>query len=705
MAMADGTRAARERRRRRQRRRRVIAGATAGVVVAGVGTGVGVAMTTDNGPSYRVARAGNGSVTQTVDSVGTVSTVATSTVSFPVSGTVAKVDVEVGDQVSGGAQLASLDTSSLQQSLNSANAQLAQAKQSLAADEEAQASGTSSSSSSSSGASDITESVAERPLDAPSSSSSTAASSPSSPAPAARPSGALSSSGSAKLSQAVKDAQKQVSQAQAALDKELTDLGADLRSLTGQGGGCAPAPAATPPLITYSTTADQNGTVAGTAGPDDTVTLFSGDAQVASHKGAYSFTGLTAGDPYTVKIQPATPADSVDATACATAIDAIVAKFSSPAASGSDSYLKTLGSTLDAAEQDLNIAVQNLGAAGSSGSGGGPGSGSGAPTGSGAGSGRGTGSGGAPRPGAGQSGKQSGGTSGRQSGAQSGAGSGRGSGSAGQIPKSGSSSGSSSSGGSGRGSGSSSGRPITAQQLAADQASIDAADAQVAVAQQNLDQATLTAPIAGTVAAVDITPGSTVGASSSSSTITLVGSGAKQVTTTVSLSDVDRVKVGDHVDVKVDGVAAALTGKVSSIGVLSSTTGSSTTYPVKVLLDPASAKLYDGSGATVSIVVAEVSDVLTVPTSAVHRTGARSTVTLLRKGKPTTVPVEVGAAGLDQTQITSGLSAGDQVVLADLGQPLPSGNTNQNRGGGLLGGSGGLGGGGGIGGGARRFGR
>ena len=206
------------------------------------------------------------------------------------------------------------------------------------------------------------------------------------------------------------------------------------------------------------------------------------------------------------------------------------------------------------------------------------------------------------------------------------------------------------------------------------------------MAQQNLDQSTLTTPIPGTVAAVGITPGSAVGASSSSATITVVGTGAKQVTTTVSLSDVDRVKVGDHVDVKVDGVATALTGKVSSIGVLNSTTGSTTTYPVKVLLDPASAQLYDGSGASVSIVVAEVSDVLTVPTSAVRRTGARATVTALRKGKPTTVPVELGAAGLELTQITSGLSAGDQVVLADLGQPLPSGNTNQNRGG-LFGGS------------------
>jgi hypothetical protein len=44
------------------------------------------------------------------------------------------------------------------------------------------------------------------------------------------------------------------------------------------------------------------------------------------------------------------------------------------------------------------------------------------------------------------------------------------------------------------------------------------------------------------------------------------------------------------------------------------------------------------------------------------------------------------------------------VVLADLGKPLPSGNTTPNRGG-LFGGNSGFGGGGGFGGGARRLGR
>ena len=38
----------------------------------------------------------------------------------------------------------------------------------------------------------------------------------------------------------------------------------------------------------------------------------------------------------------------------------------------------------------------------------------------------------------------------------------------------------------------------------------------------------------------------------------------------------------------------------------------------------------------------------------------------------TTVTVEVGAIGTDHTEVVDGLDAGDEVVLADLAQPLPS---------------------------------
>jgi len=65
---------------------------------------------------------------------------------------------------------------------------------------------------------------------------------------------------------------------------------------------------------------------------------------------------------------------------------------------------------------------------------------------------------------------------------------------------------------------------------------------------------------------------------------------------------------------------------------------------------------------------------VTVPTSAVHSRGAASFVDVLRGGAPTPVRVTIGAVGPIVTQVTAGLSPGDQVELADLSLPLPTNN-------------------------------
>ncbi len=652
--MADGRWATRKRRRRRHRRRTLIVG-TAVVLLAAAGSGVGLALTAGSGPSYRVATAATASVTQDLTSVGTLGTVATSTVSFPISGTVESVLVAVGDRVDGGQTVATLNTTALKQSVNSAKSTLAEAQQTLASDEAAQSSG--GSTTSSAGSSDHTaQTAAERPIGAPSRSAA--------PTRSAAPSG---TSAAAKLRQAVQKAQQGVSAAQAALDKELSDLGQDLRALTANGGACAAVTGEAPAQISYDTSADKDGTISGTAGEQDTVTLFSGQTQIASQHGDYSFTGLSAGNEYTVKIQPATPADSIDATKCADAIASMIAKYTSARGADSDSYLKTLSANLASAEQNLDLAVQNLAAATQ----GQPG----------------------PPSGAGSRQPSGGGGGGSGSRAQSSP-SKPGRGSTGSAPASGGGKSGVNAGGGQSGVNAGGGKVITPEQLAADQAGIDAAAAEVSAATQNLAQATLTSPIAGTVAAVGLSPDATVGASSSSATVTIIGGGAKQVTTTVGLADIDKVKVGDKASVKVDGVSTLLTGTVSSIGLLNSTTGSTTTYPVKILLDPSGAKLYDGSGASVSITVNAVRDVLTVPSSAVHHLGVLNTVSVLKRGKVSTVRVTLGAVGADLTQIKSGLAVGDHVVLADLSAPLPSGGFNPaNNRGGLFGAGGGGGGG------------
>ncbi len=237
----------------------------------------------------------------------------------------------------------------------------------------------------------------------------------------------------------------------------------------------------------------------------------------------------------------------------------------------------------------------------------------------------------------------------------------------------------------------------TAAQLVADQATVDAAEAAVRVAQQNIDQATVVSPIAGTVGAVNLVPGQQVSAGSSTANAVVVGEGGWEVATTVTVDDVDKVKTGQTATVVPDGTGERLGARVVSIGVAATTTGTATTYPVVVGFTASPTGLHNGASASVAIELARATDALTVPTSAVRTVGTLHVAAVMASGKSRTVPVQVGTVGSERTEVTSGLSVGQVVVLADMNQPLPASNTT-NTGGGLGGlGRGGFGGdGGGI---------
>ncbi|HWE89776.1 MAG TPA: HlyD family efflux transporter periplasmic adaptor subunit [Pseudonocardiaceae bacterium] len=266
-----------------------------------------------------------------------------------------------------------------------------------------------------------------------------------------------------------------------------------------------------------------------------------------------------------------------------------------------------------------------------------------------------------------------------------------------RATSSGANSGSSSSGSTRSGGSGNSGQPASADQLAADQAQVDSANAQLASLQQNQAAATLVSPIAGTVAQVGLTGGQSVSAGSSTDSIVVIGPGTSEVTTAVDDSQVGKVRPGEVASVIPDGVTTPLAGTVTAIGALGSTTSSgSASYPVTISLAPTTVPLFAGANATVSITLGSAAAAVTVPTSAVHSVGSVSFVSVLRSGKPTLVPVTLGVTGSTVTQVTSGLIAGEQVVLADISTPLPtSGSTNTRA---ITGGGAGRGAGGGAGG-------
>jgi len=93
----------------------------------------------------------------------------------------------------------------------------------------------------------------------------------------------------------------------------------------------------------------------------------------------------------------------------------------------------------------------------------------------------------------------------------------------------------------------------------------------------------------------------------------------------------------------------------------------------------------------VSIRTGGVSDVVSVPTSAVQTNGTVSYVDAMSNGTPTRKVIKVGLVGGIYTQVLSGLHVGQSVMLANLSLAVPSSsaNTTGGFGGGGFGGGGG----------------
>ncbi|MEZ5179971.1 MAG: HlyD family efflux transporter periplasmic adaptor subunit [Acidimicrobiales bacterium] len=533
----------------------------------------------DDGGGYRTATAGTHEVAQVLDEVGTLEPVSQASVAFPVAGTVARLDVKVGDTVLVGEELGLLDTAELTRTLHERQASLAQAELVLqkALDGEDVSGLTGGGGSGGAGAApggsatgiswDTSgSSSADVQLVALPTASSSTTTSTTPPASTTTAPGAPST-GSADAE--LRAAQQAVLDAQQAVDRDLAAAQAALDRAT------------------------EICTAVGTP-TDPTTSTTSPPASSAD------------------------PSDGSGVEACRAALADVLAAQNQVAAD--QAALAAASSALDALLADRA----------SSGSTGGTGS---TPSGSG-------------------SSNSSGGT--------------------GSLPTT--------SGGSGSTGGTGSTTPNTASSadLVAYQKAVDAAAAQVAAAEQAVDQARIVSPIGGTVVAVGLAVGDEVSASSDTATVVISGEGGYEVTTHVSVDDVPDLQVGQAATVAPDGTDRTVSGEVVRIGA-ADTSGSSTTYPVTISLTGDTGDLGNGSVASVAITTDAASRALAVPVSAVAVDGDRHTVTVLEAGETRTVAVEVGAVGQRWVEITSGLDAGDEVVLADLAKALPSSATEAQQ--------------------------
>ena len=202
--------------------------------------------------------------------------------------------------------------------------------------------------------------------------------------------------------------------------------------------------------------------------------------------------------------------------------------------------------------------------------------------------------------------------------------------------------------------------------LARAEAKVAQAQAQLVQTRIQRDEATLRAPFAGTVAAVNVAPGETIG---QSVPVTLLDTSRYQVKVTVDEVDVARVAVGQPVDVLLDALGApALSGTVRRISPQSEAGKSVTSYEVVVEIDPGNRPIKPGMTASASIISDKRANALHIPAAAVRIENGVSVVSVIttdKDGKQTlsTQQVQTGLRAGDQIEILSGLNEGQQVLV------------------------------------------
>jgi RND family efflux transporter MFP subunit len=198
-------------------------------------------------------------------------------------------------------------------------------------------------------------------------------------------------------------------------------------------------------------------------------------------------------------------------------------------------------------------------------------------------------------------------------------------------------------------------------------------------AKDNLAKYYIYAPIDGIISASDstITTGDTV---SSGTVLGSIVTKKEIIVISLSETDIPKIKLGQKATITFDALPnMTATGSVIDIDTVGTVTQGVVNYGVKIALDISDSQIKPGMSGNVNVITDTQQNVLSVPNSAVKTKNGASYVLVLAQKQdltnstasqgflsataPTQKTVQVGLADDTNTQIISGLSEGDQVVV------------------------------------------
>ncbi len=195
-------------------------------------------------------------------------------------------------------------------------------------------------------------------------------------------------------------------------------------------------------------------------------------------------------------------------------------------------------------------------------------------------------------------------------------------------------------------------------------------------AQDNLANYTISAPFSGTVANLNLHVGDTVGSGTAAATLITADDIAD-----LSLNEVDaaKVAVGQQVTLTFDAIPnLTLTGSVVDVSSLGTVSQGVVSYTIKIDFTTQDPRVKAGMTVNADIQTAVHQNVLTVPAGAIKTVGgatyvqafvppitsanATSSAGITSATAPQLIPVTIGITDNTNTEIDSGLTAGQQIV-------------------------------------------
>ncbi|MFT4296071.1 MAG: biotin/lipoyl-binding protein [Micropruina sp.] len=226
------------------------------------------------------------------------------------------------------------------------------------------------------------------------------------------------------------------------------------------------------------------------------------------------------------------------------------------------------------------------------------------------------------------------------------------------------------------------------------EAAVTTAESLVDTAEHNLAQATLRAPIAGTITAINgavgeyitpstgtsaeapgsgaAVPGTTVVAGTSPITraggtqfMVISGDGAMSAIIPFQEMDAANLVKGQSADLSFDALpGVTATGKVTAIAPSGTALGGSMSYLTTITVPRADERVKEGMSVHATVVTEERTDVLSVPNAAVRSEGGHTVVTVVdAAGAQRTVGFTAGLVGAERTEVVDGLTEGDRVLV------------------------------------------